>query len=92
MIVHIALLIHALAREGCCNDQSSILMLVTLLVVAGCFISQFLHPSDDRSNLAQARIHFASSLLQSMALTGLLVAYAMAQPRTYLVAIHSVNT
>lgn len=90
MIIHIVLLIYELVRNPWDTATSSI-MIVTLLSVIACFIIVFLHTGDERSNLSQIRIAFASSLVQSTIMTGLLVAYVMARPRVSLISIHSLD-
>ena len=90
MIAHIILLIYELAR-GSWDRAASSIMIVTLFTVVACFIVVFLYPSEDRSNLSQVRIAFASSLIQSSAMTGLLIAGVMARPRVSLIVIHSIN-
>jgi hypothetical protein len=90
MIAHIILLIYELAR-GSWDRVASSIMIVTLFTVVACFIVVFLRPREDRSNLSQARIAFASSLIQSSAMTGLLIACVIARPRVSLIVIHSLN-
>lgn len=90
MVAHIILLIYELARSSWDNVASSIIIVILFTVIA-CFIIIFLHPSEERSNLSQARIAFASSLIQSTVMTGLLIAYVMARPRVYLIIVHSLD-
>ncbi|SPO07058.1 uncharacterized protein DNG_09752 [Cephalotrichum gorgonifer] len=90
MIAHIILLIYELARSPWDNVTSSIVIVILFTVVA-CFVIVFLNPSDERSNLSQIRIAFASSLIQATVMTGLLIAYVMARPRVYLIVVHSLN-
>lgn len=89
MIAHIILLIYELARSW--DNLASSIMIVILFAVVACFIIVFLNPSNERSNLSQARIAFLSSLTQSTVMTGLLIAYALAKPRVDLLIIHSLN-
>lgn len=90
LVAHIVLLIYELARSPWDNVTSSI-MIVILFTVIACFVIIFLHPRGTRSNLSQARIAFASSLIQSTVMTGLLIAYVLARPRVYLIVVHSLN-
>ena len=90
MIAHIVLLIYELVRSSW-DDAASSIMIVILLAVVACFAVVFLHPGDKRSNLSIARIAFASSLVQSTVMTGLLVAYVLAKPRVSLIVVHSLN-